>query len=163
MKKIITIAMFMLCMYSYGQTPPNKAKIESMKIGFITEKLQLTPEEAQVFWPVYNQYEAERKAIRESTLGKYKEEGVKMEEMTDSQAEQLINDHIAFRSKEVELQKKYVAEFKKVLPVKKVAKLMTMEEQFKKQLLDKAHEMPGKPQGPKGPGQPLPPPPPERY
>lgn len=157
MKKIITLVCVWLSLYSYAQNAPQKAKIESMKIGFITEKLQLTPEEAQVFWPVYNQFEAERKSIRESTLGKYKEDGIKMEDMTDQQAEQLINDHIAFRSKEVELQKKYIAEFKRVLPIKKVAKLMTLEEQFKKQLLNKANEMPSKPQGPKG----TPPPPPK--
>ncbi len=160
MKNLITIALLWLSVYGYTQNAPQKAKIESMKIGFITEKLQLTPEEAQVFWPVYNQYESERKAIRESTLGKYKDDGIKLEEMNDQQADQLINDHIAFRSKEVELQKKYVAEFKKVLPVKKVAKLMTIEEQFKKQLLEKANNMPPKSQGLKGTP---PPPPPPKY
>ena len=34
-------------------------KIQSLKIAFITQKLQLTPDEAQKFWPVYNQYDNE--------------------------------------------------------------------------------------------------------
>ncbi len=38
-------------------------KIQSLKIAFITQKLQLTPDEAQKFWPVYNQYDKEVHSI----------------------------------------------------------------------------------------------------
>jgi hypothetical protein len=31
-------------------------KIQALKIAFITQKLKLTPAEAEKFWPVYNQY-----------------------------------------------------------------------------------------------------------
>ncbi len=46
--------------------PANRKKqIEARKVAFITSELNLSPEEAQVFWPVYNQAQAERKALRE--------------------------------------------------------------------------------------------------
>ena len=45
-----------------GGPPPSeekKERIEAMKIGFLTEQLNLTPDEAKVFWPVYDQYQGE--------------------------------------------------------------------------------------------------------
>jgi Spy/CpxP family protein refolding chaperone len=41
-----------------------KENIEAMKIAFITNKLELSPEEAQKFWPVYNQYNEKLKDLR---------------------------------------------------------------------------------------------------
>ena len=37
--------------------PPKKEKMEAMRVGFITQKLDLTSEEAQKFWPVYNEFQ----------------------------------------------------------------------------------------------------------
>ena len=65
-----------------------------------------------------------------------------MDQLTDAEAQKLIENQIAWRSKELDLLKKYVGEFKKVLPVKKVAKLLVLEEQFKKMLIEKAKENP---------------------
>ena len=46
-----------------------KENIEAMKIGFLTKKLDLTPEEAQKFWPVYNQYSDKMKELRKRRYG----------------------------------------------------------------------------------------------
>ncbi len=114
-------------------------KIEAMKIAFITKRLQLTPEESQKFWPVYNQYEAEKKQIRQSTIGTIKdlkEDG----DFTNSEAEQAIAKYIEFKSKDLDLTKKYVTEFRKILPAVKVAKLVTAEDHFKKLLMKQAQQ-----------------------
>jgi hypothetical protein len=72
MKKI-----FLLLAFSTGallasaqdeqQPPPVTAQqqqdIEALKVAFLTKQLDLTPEEAQQFWPVYNQYSGEIKEI----------------------------------------------------------------------------------------------------
>lgn len=150
MKKLILPLLLFVVFVGNGQTPPPKSgdlqKIETMKVGFITNKLQLTPEEAKAFWPIYNQYESEKKAARKSTIGE-KEEFKPLDQMSDAEAQKLIENQIAWKSKELDLLKKYIGEFKKVLPVKKVAKLMMVEEQFKKMLLEKAKE--NKPTPPK--------------
>ena len=43
---------------------PVKERMESMKIGFLTDRLNLTPEEAKEFWPVYNKYSDELEVLR---------------------------------------------------------------------------------------------------
>ncbi len=51
------------------QQPVNEKRqqeIEALKVAFISRELQLTPEEAQQFWPIYNQYSNEIKETMKS-------------------------------------------------------------------------------------------------
>ncbi|MBX7224597.1 MAG: hypothetical protein K1X55_01075 [Chitinophagales bacterium] len=164
MKKLLSVAvLFAMCLLTQAQTVKPQGdpqKVEALKISFITNKLSLTPEEAKLFWPIYNQYEEEKKALRKATFGE-KDDIKNIDEMTDAEAQKFIDNQIAFKSKELDLNKKYIAEFKKVLPVKKVAKLLMVEEHFKKMLLEKAKEngspqQPGPPQAPKPGTKPAP-------
>lgn len=146
MKKIFFLLSIALAGFSQVNAQDGNDKIESMKIAFITKRLQLTPEESQKFWPVYNQYEAEKKQIRQSTMGtvkELKEDG----DFTNAEAEQAISKYIEFKAKDLELIKKYVAEFRKILPATKVAKLVTAEEHFKKMLMKQAQQGGQKPNG----------------
>lgn len=155
MKKLILPLLFstIFALQGLTQPPPNapdKQKVEAMKVGFITNNLELTAEEAKVFWPIYNQYEAEKKAARQETMGD-KEDKKPFEEMTDAEAQKMIENHIAMKAKDLDITKKYIVEFKKILPIKKVAKLLTLDEHFKRMLLDKAKENPQSTKPPKPP------------
>jgi Spy/CpxP family protein refolding chaperone len=116
---------------------PNREKIETMKIGFITQKLDLTAEEAQKFWPVYNQFTNEMEKSRKDFRGKMMEEVKDIDNMTEAEANKALNDMINYKTAELDLIKKYNAEFKKVLPSKKVVKLFMAEQEFKRELLKK--------------------------
>ncbi len=109
--------------------------IEAMKVGFITQKLDLSPEEAQKFWPVYNKYNDELEKLRMSFKGKMMAELSEMDNMTDAQADKALAEMINFRLAEVEITRKYVNEFKKVLPVKKVVQLFKAEQEFKVKII----------------------------
>jgi Spy/CpxP family protein refolding chaperone len=156
-KSLILIAFISLTTISsaqgpMGPPPENKKEkhgekrenIEAMKIAFITQKLSLTPEEAQQFWPVYNQYQDKLQELRKKRRQDNKEAKENFDEMTDKEVEQLVDAEIAFKQKETDLQKEYHAKFKSVLPIKKVAKLYHAEEQFKRVLLDKLKDKPEK-------------------
>lgn len=120
-----------------------REKIEAMKIGFITQKLNLTPEEAQKFWPVYNKFSDEMEKSRKGYRGKVMEETSDVDNMSNADAEKALNDMIAYRAAEVELLKKYTTEFKKVIPSQKVVKLFLAEQEFKKELLKQLKEQRG--------------------
>ena len=130
--------------------PPKQEQIEAMKIGYITQKLDLTPDEAQKFWPVYNKFQDEIKAIRESRRKEM--DGKSMETMNDAEVQKFIDNELARRQQEVDLIKKYTGEMKKVLPTRKVALLIQLEEDFKRELLKRMQEKrgdrpPGNPKG----------------
>ena len=105
----------MLCpLFILGQNhrmDKKREKIEVQKIAFITKQLDLTPEEAQKFWPVYNQFSDARKQLHEQ----HKKNRKNIDDLSDSEVEQVIDNHIILDQKELDIKKKYHAEFNKVL------------------------------------------------
>lgn len=144
-KRLFATLLFALCIFSgaaFAQEsnndgPDRKENIESMKIAFITKKLDLTPQEAQQFWPVYNQYNDKAKELRKKRRQEGREARLNFDELSDKEVEQVISNDMAYRQKELDLQKEYHEKFKSVLPIKKVAKLYAAEEQFKIVLINK--------------------------
>jgi shikimate kinase len=120
-----------------GRLQEKKDEIESMKIAFITKKLALSSEEAQQFWPVYNQYSEKLQELRKKRRQDYRQNKDNIDEMSDKEVEAAVENDMLFRQKELDLQKEYHTKFKSVLPIKKVAKLYAAEEQFKRVLLEK--------------------------
>ena len=87
-------------------------KIQSLKIAFITQKLELTSDEAQKFWPVYNRYETEiRQANKDSKAGG--------------------GDAIDNEEKVLNVKKKYRIEFIKVIGQPKTNILFNSEREFR--------------------------------
>jgi Spy/CpxP family protein refolding chaperone len=109
-------------------------RIEAYKIAFITERLDLTPKESAAFWPIYNEYMDQMRKSK----AKEKERSKAFTDKTaptDAESEKFISDHLSNKQQEQELSRKYIAEFKRVLPIAKVAKLITLEQEFKHKLL----------------------------
>jgi len=119
--------------------PEKRERIEAHRIAFLTTKLDLSPEEAQRFWPVYNQCQKEQEAIRkqnrEELHGKKPGGRPNLDDMSDKEVEKMVDSHLASRQQELDVQKACLAKYKDVLPIKKVAKLFQAERQFKKELL----------------------------
>lgn len=112
-----------------------REKLESMKIAFLTKRLDLSPEEARNFWPVYNQMSKEIEVIRKGRRHDLRNAREEFSDLTDKEVEKLVDNEIAFRQNELDIIKKYHGQFKQVLPVKKVALLYKSEEDFKRHLL----------------------------
>lgn len=110
---------------------PVKDWIKTKRIGFFTDRLSLTPAEAEKFWPVYNAYRTEIDDLRKQRNKNRKQTMLKLEELDDKTIEDELNEEFNFRQKELDIEKKYLAEWKKVLPMKKVALLLKTENDFK--------------------------------
>lgn len=148
MKNIISILLIAFCMKGFSQTPPQtptapsppdpsrKEKVESMRIAFLTQKLDLTPDEAQKFWPVYNEFQKKRTDIRKKRREDTKNAKENFDSLSDKQIESIVDGEMAFRQMNLDLEKEYHAKFKSVLPIKKVAKLYRAEDMFARHLLE---------------------------
>ncbi len=118
MKKFYLALLFFLLLHNYfcKAQPPNARvnTIEVIKMAFITRELNLTTDEAQKFWPVYNGYFNEIKQARKDHP----------------------NDEIAFDEKVVGIRKKYKDDFKQILNSDdRVNRIFTVENKFRQQLL----------------------------
>jgi hypothetical protein len=126
---------------------PVRDRIDAMKVGFITDRLNLTPEEAQAFWPVYNQYSDELDQLRKSRRQNIINARDNFDSMSSAEMEKAVDNEIIFRQNELEIIKKFHPQFKKVLPIKKVAMLYRAEEEFKQHLLEMIKERRGEGEG----------------
>ena len=122
-------------------------KMEAFKIAFFTEKLQLTPDESKVFWPLYNQFENEREALKD----KYDLDGQKLELMSDKDVEAAIMQHVDMEEQMVKLRRDYIRQFMEVMPVRKVAMLQRIDNDFKRALLEEIKKRREAKQGGTGP------------
>lgn len=86
--------------------------IEALKVAFISRELELTPQEAQKFWPLYNQYSKELRGV-----------------VKDDQ------DVLETEEKVLNIRKRYKDEFSKVLGPNRMNKMFNAEGRFRKLLL----------------------------
>ena len=140
MKKVTTTFLILFLFCSLGVSAqgkkPLKDRVDAMKIGFLTDRLNLTPEEAKTFWPVYNMYSDDLDKLRKDRRENIINARENFDDMSDADLEKTVDNEIIFRQNELEILKKYHPQFKKILPIKKVAKLYKSEEDFKRRLLD---------------------------
>ena len=109
-----------------------ESRIESQKIAFITQKLDLTPEEAQLFWPIYNEYQSKMKDMRQQN----KKDWV-IEDISDEEANDVLNNLLQREQSELDIKKQYLNRLKTAVPVRKVAQLYILEQQFRAEVLAK--------------------------
>lgn len=118
------------------------------KVAFLTLEVGLTPEEAQAFWPVYNQIETEKDEAMFAMIKAYKEMHKAIEEKKgDKEISVLLDKYLEAQKKLNDIENGISARYKAVLPVEKVAKLYVAEEEFRRQQIRKLHHGgEGKPQ-----------------
>ena len=122
-----------------------KEKMMSERVAFLTMEMNLTPEEAQVFWPIYNQIHTEKDKAMHDVFSAYKalEDAVKAGK-PEKEISKLLDAYLAAKEKQSEIEKAADEKFRKVLPTEKVARLYLGEEKFRRQHIRKLH---GKPDG----------------
>jgi len=118
-----------------GSTTEIFEKIKAEKISFFTEKLSLTPSEAQAFWPVYNEFEKKRFDIQRQIHEFEHMDEDKVNSLSDSEIDQMTNNYVSSFEKEAMLLKEYNKQFLKVLPKKKVLMMYRTENQFRGHLI----------------------------
>lgn len=116
---------------------PQRDKIRAHKVAFLTERLDLTPEEAEKFWPLYNEFEEKREMIQQELLEEAGGAGRTPENMSDEELDKLIKGKLQNELEIVTLKSDYYEKFKKVLSVRQVHTLYRSELEFRKMLLER--------------------------
>lgn len=142
---IFAIVATMTCMSASAQAHRGrgedwKEKMKAEKIAFLTLEVGLTPEEAQAFWPVYNQVETEKDEAMFAMMRAHKEMSKAIEEKkSEKEISALLDTYLEAQKKLNDIENGIAARYKAVLPVEKVAKLYAAEEKFRRQQIRKLH------------------------
>ena len=134
-KCLLSVVLFAFCFSADGQNNVGAdwmSRMRSEKIAFLTAEIGLTPEEAQVFWPIYNKAEAEETSAFNETRKCFTalNEAVQQKK-SQTEISKLLHDYTSAVSKSQGIQAKYVSQYEKVLSAEKVAKLFLAEERFR--------------------------------
>ena len=146
-KSILTIAVALFSFYGLSQKgdvkQTKKDKVEQLKIAFITKELDLSTEEAEKFWPVYNDMSDALKAEKKSRRAKSKELKNNFDTLSEDEIEKkaiaILDSEIA----EATSKKEYTEKIAKIIGYKKAVKLLSVERRFKRELLNKLNERQG--------------------
>lgn len=114
-------------------------RMEAIKIAYITKELELTPEESQVFWPVYNKHHAKLKELRKNSKPRKK-----YEELTEAEAEEFVNRFIENEYAKAKIHEEMINELKLIIGSKRLLHLFKVEQKFKKEILKRGKKRKGK-------------------
>jgi len=119
--------------YVRSGSPGEQVHVE--RIAYFTEKIGLTPEEAQQFWPIYNEMDNKRTALFEERAAIIQRFVNNSDNLTDRQVTEQLNRLVAIQQQESALPAEYDARFRKVLSSRKVMNLYVAEMGFRTFLL----------------------------
>lgn len=139
MKNIVTITLFLLISsagFAQRDLDENTMQvIKSKKIAFLTEAVGLTTEEAQRFWPVYNEFERKRFQLMGKRNKLELQGDAPSSEMSESAYRKLALEMVAVHKQESKIMEEYNLKFLTILPAEKVVKLYRAEAKFRGYLI----------------------------
>ena len=158
MKKMISVLslMALVSVVAFAQPKNNnkkkdgeqwREKVRAEQVAFITTELDLTESEAQVFWPVYNDVQKQRREAFKTKKEAYNalQEGLK----NGTDVSKLLDDYLNAKKGCDKVDADALGRYKKVLPIEKVARLTLAEEKFRHRQIGKLGKKGGN--GPRNP------------
>ncbi len=119
---------------------PNLERLNAYKIGFITKRLNLTSQEAEKFWPIYNEFQDKKNKIQRERLEINRNFNQNEQNMSNNEMEEAAEKIVGMEMREAELAREFHDKIRTVLPPVKILRLYQAENQYKIQLLKELQE-----------------------
>lgn len=133
-------------LFAQGKLSEEKRKeFEAQKVAYFTQVLDLTPQEAAVFWPLYNEMIKklrEQEKLHRKDSGKFNQDRT----LTATEAKNQTDAYFQHEQKMLDIKKEYYQKLMRVIPVRKVCQLEKAERKFHRQLFDRMCKTPEKKQ-----------------
>jgi len=142
--KFLILSFFFISIGAFAQDEPlrerfkeKREQVKSLKVAFITNELNLTPDEATKFWPLYNAFEDKQHDIRKQKIKSFfdRKDENSIDKLSEKEAATILAQMESTEDELYQLKKKFIANLKSVLPATKILKLKKAEEEFSKKLL----------------------------
>ena len=134
MKKTLLIIAALVCLVTgellaqSNELAMARQVLNTEKRLLITEGMQLSDDQAKIFWPIYDEYELERSKLGNERVKIIERYAKYYEDLSDEMADKIMTDALTLRTNELKLTKKYYKIFKKNLDNKTAARFIQLEE-----------------------------------
>jgi hypothetical protein len=144
MKKGVTVLLILLLFPVIRVSAQNQnfERLNAYKIGFFTKRLNLTSQEAEKFWPVYNEYQKQKNSIQLEKVTLIRNFNQNESTLSDLQLTETGDKLVACIVQESSLAVTFHKKLKEVLPPAKVIRFYQAENQYKAQLLKELQDRP---------------------
>ena len=132
---IVFVLMCTLSLSAQDNREKREERIRTFKVGFLSDRLELSSKEAQDFWPLYNEFDNKMETLRKSEFEVLRSSRENKDNLTEAQAEEILSTVLDVEQKRAEYKTELAKKLKKVIPIKKVLALFKAEEDFKRRLL----------------------------
>ncbi len=127
LKATYTVLLIFLASMAFSQTTDDYIEIvrgvlKTEKKAAIAEVMNLTEQESEVFWPLYNEYEAKDYEIQSKRVKIIKDFATNYENISNEKADEYMTSFMNYKQELISLNKKYYKKFKKILPAGKAAR-----------------------------------------
>ena len=107
-----------------------RSDLKASKRAIIKESMQLDDKQAEVFWPLYNQFDVEQTKLGDEKLALIEDYAHDFLTMNDQKADQLANQALKIEDQRLALRRKYYELMKKSLPTTLVVRFFQLENQI---------------------------------
>ncbi|MDF0706111.1 MAG: hypothetical protein VX772_02580 [Bacteroidota bacterium] len=123
---------------------PVRDRIKTLKVAFITEQVGLTSQEAQQFWPIYNEHEETMDNIRRKERAELHANIARAQDLSSNESEKLLDNLLALQLDKHRSEQEFLSKLRTVIPAKKVLLLVKAEEDFKRQMIQQYRKRRGR-------------------
>jgi hypothetical protein len=121
-----------------AQDPKAQERIKNLRIAYISDKLGLTPEQAEKFWPVYREFSDKRRELR-MEFAKSRSE-LNSQRPTERDQEELVKRGLELKQRELDLEKDYSGRLMKVITAQQMLNLRKAEGDFQRIILQQIEQ-----------------------
>lgn len=107
-----------------------RQNVRTQKVAIMGQMMQLTPEQASKFWPIYNEYDRELTMLNNEKLAGIKKWAQNEANVTDALAGELANKALDLESRRTDLKRKYMGQISNALSPKLAARFLQIENQL---------------------------------
>lgn len=118
--------------------PKTQEKIKNLRIAYISDKLGLTPDQAEKFWPLYREFAEKRNETRKELIDAHK--AARQGGVDPKQDEQLVNLGLKIKQMELDLEKDYSGRLMKVISAQQILNLRKAEKDFQLMVLQQLQQ-----------------------
>ena len=137
-KNLIILSLIIFSTFCLNAQNRNREKLNSFKTSYITNVINLTPSEAEKFWPVYNLYSKKIQSLRiliEGGLLREINETKGIDNISNKEADAYVSKLITLENDITANKISLIKELSKIISAKKILKLQKAEKDFNRKIL----------------------------
>jgi hypothetical protein len=133
MKYSLIFGFIFSALVAFGQNGEALRKIEAARIALITERLELTPDQAEKFWPIYREYTQQRLDLRKELQALKR--NADTNQLTDAESKEVLEKGQLLKERQLALDKTYTEKLSTVISNNQILALRKAEEDFKQMII----------------------------